>query len=93
MKKVLTSKKIYLFAFLVFIIYAITILINQQIKLNSYANQKEYYKQELQEKKDKNEELVSMQENVNSPDYIEDVARDKLDMYLPNERVYIDMSK
>ena len=32
-------------------------------------------------------------ENVNSPEYIEEVAREKLDMYLPNERVYIDMNK
>ena len=27
------------------------------------------------------------------PEYIEEMAREKLDMYLPNERVYIDTSK
>ena len=40
--------------------------------------------------------LISQQktkENVNSTEYIEEVAREKLDMYLPNERVYIDISK
>ena len=36
------------------------------------------------------EELISTQENVNSPEYIEAIAREKLDMYLPNERVYVD---
>ena len=81
MKRVLTSKKIYVLFFIIFIIYALSILINQQIKLNSYANQKDYYKEELQAKKEKNEDLVSMQENVNSPEYIENIAREKLDMY------------
>ena len=90
MKKFLSSNKIYIIFLTIFIIYAITILVNQQIKLNSYANQKEYFQNELQEVKEKNDELVSMQENVNSPEYIEEIARDKLDMYLPNERVYID---
>ena len=29
----------------------------------------------------------------NSNEYIEQIAREKLDMYLPNERVYIDIGK
>ena len=93
MKKFITSKKIYIVVLIVFVIYASSILIKQQIKLNSYAKQKKYYQEELQERKEKNKDLVSMQENVNSPEYIEEIARDKLDMYLPNERVYIDISK
>jgi len=32
-------------------------------------------------------------ENVNSKEYIERVAREKLNMFLPNERVYIDISQ
>ena len=93
MKKIITSKKIYILFLIIFVVYASSILIKQQIKLNSYAKQKEYYQNELQEKNDKNKELTAMQENVNSPEYIEEIARDKLDMYLPNERVYIDISK
>ena len=34
-----------------------------------------------------------MKENINSPEYIEEIAREKLNMYLPNERVYIDIGK
>ena len=30
---------------------------------------------------------------MNTPEYIEKIAREKLDMYMPNERVYIDVSK
>ena len=43
--------------------------------------------------KEKKEELLVTQENVNSEEYIEKIAREKLDMYLPNETVYIDASK
>lgn len=92
-KKILSTKKIYILALLLFIIYSIIILINQQIKLNSYAKQKGYYEEQLEKEKSKKEDLLSMKENVNSPEYIEEVAREKLDMYLPNERVYIDISK
>ena len=92
-KKISSKKKIYILFLIIFIIYACSIFINQQIKLNSYSKQKMYLESELQSKKDKQEELKGMQQNVNSPEYIEEIARDKLDMYLPNERVYIDMSK
>ena len=37
--------------------------------------------------------LTDKKDNINSKEYIEEVAREKLDMYLPNERVYIDKTK
>ena len=45
------------------------------------------------QEKEKQEELKTTKENINSEEYIEEVAREKLDMYLPNEKVYIDISK
>ena len=36
------------------------------------------------------DKLNEEKSNVNSPEYIEAIAREKLDMYLPNERVYVD---
>ena len=39
------------------------------------------------------EQLLETKANINSKEYIEEVAREKLDMYLPNEKVYIDISK
>lgn len=44
-------------------------------------------------KKRKKEKLLETKSNINSKEYIEQVAREKLDMYLPNEKVYIDISK
>ncbi len=75
------------------VIYAIFIFINQQSKLNVYNQDISYYSSQIEDLKDKQEELLATQENVNSPEYIEKVAREKLDMYLPNETVYVDSNK
>ena len=40
-----------------------------------------------------NSELLEKKQNIDSTEFIEEIARDKLGMYLPNERVYIDISK
>ncbi|MBP3595860.1 MAG: septum formation initiator family protein [Clostridia bacterium] len=92
-KKISSKKKIYIAFLIAFVIYSCSIFVNQQEKLNSYSKQKDYLQSELQKTKDKQKDLQELKENVNSPEYIEEIARDKLDMYLPNERVYIDMSK
>ena len=73
--------------------YAVYTIYNQQIKLNNYANEKQYYEEQIADLKEEKEELMVKKENVNSPEYIEEIAREKLDMYLPNEKVYVDMSK
>lgn len=76
-----------------FFIYFIVTVISQQKTLNQYKTEAATYSKELEEVQNTNEELTKTKENVNSPEYIEEVAREKLDMYLPNERVYIDMTK
>lgn len=75
------------------LIYAVYILISQQKMLNSYAAEKKQYMEQINEAKEEKEELNNSLEGLNSADYIEDIARNKLDMYLPNERVYIDITK
>ena len=34
---------------------------------------------------------MKQKKNINSEKYIEEIAREKLDMYLPNEKVFIDI--
>ena len=46
-----------------------------------------------EKKQEYKNELADMEANINSDEYIEQIARDKLDMYLPNERVYVDANK
>ena len=77
----------------VFVSYFLITLISQQKKLNMYKAEAETYTEQLQEAKDVNSSLQKTKENADSTEYIEEVAREKLDMYLPNERVYIDIGK
>ena len=77
----------------IFLIYFIVTLISQQKTLNQYKSEASAYSKQLESAKDTNDELIATKDNVDSTEYIEEVAREKLDMYLPNERVYIDIGK
>lgn len=79
--------------FILMIAYVVSILISQQKMLNSYNAEIKGYSAQIEKEKQTNEDLNQIKENVNSPEYIEQVAREKLGMYLPNERVYIDIGK
>lgn len=75
--------------FIVICIYAIVTFCKQQKILNTYAANKETLDIQISKANNHNEELNKIKENANSDEYIEELAREKLDMYLPNERVYI----
>ena len=70
--------------------YAVFTIINQQKTLNQYSKQTDELNQEITEETQTKEELAKEKENVDSLEFIEQMAREKLDMYRPNERVYID---
>lgn len=77
----------------IFLIYFVVTLMSQQKTINQYKSEASTYSGQLETAKETNSELQKTKENLNSAEYIEEVAREKLDMYLPNERVYIDISK
>jgi len=78
---------------LIFAIYVIYTFIIQQQTLNAYKAEEARYSQQIEEAKIEQERLLEEKNNINSDEYIEQMAREKLDMYLPNERVYIDIGK
>ena len=78
---------------LIFIIYFIYTIISQQKTLNAYAKEKEKINEQIDGAEEAQTELMKMKENINSDEYIEQIAREKLEMYYPNERVYIDIEK
>ena len=84
------SKLVKRFFIVIIGVYVVFTLVNQQKTLNQYDNESEELAQEIQEQKDYNSELSKQQEDVNSLEFIEQTAREKLDMYYPNERVYVD---
>ena len=83
-------KKIIFWALLVYFIYT---LIMQQQTLNAYAEQKEKCNNDIEIAEEQQGQLQKIKENINSNEYIEQIAREKLGMYYPNERVYIDIEK
>ena len=81
-------------AFLIALIVWIVMLIKQQISIVQYkddlknlSSKIEVAENELNQNK---ENLEQEKQNIKSIDYIEKLAREKLGMYLQNERVYID---
>ena len=76
---------------LCFAIYVIYTFVMQQQTLNAYKSEENQYNQQIEEAVEEQNKLIEEKNNINSDEYIEQVAREKLDMYLPNERVYIDI--
>lgn len=93
MKNILKNKFFKKICIIVFIVYTAMIFINQQKTLASYNYQKNYYQAKIKDAEENKETLLSEKSNLNSDEYIEKIAREKLDMYSENERVYIDINK
>lgn len=85
-KKVLSC-----FLVIVSLIYVTTTFISQQQKIENYDSNISYLLDEIKEENEYKVELISTKENINSQEYIEKIAREKLNMYKPNEKVYIDI--
>ena len=92
MKNILKNKFVKNICLIAFVVYISVIMINQQKTINSYNSQQEYYETKIEDAKSYNKTLISEKSNLNSEDYIEKIAREKLDMYTKNERVYIDIN-
>lgn len=87
-------KKIYKkILFIIIACYTVSMFVSQQQTLNSYKQEVKKCGEQIVEAKETKESLIEMKNNVNSPEYIEQIAREKLGMYLPNEKVYIDIGK
>ena len=85
------SKKIYKkLIILAIATYVIFTLVSQQKTLNQYENQNQKLTEQIAQEKESKEEFAKKKEDVNSLEFIEQTAREKLDMYYPNEKVYMD---
>ena len=71
-------------------LYVIFTLISQQNTLNQYSQNAKDLSQKIEKEKEIKEDLAKKKDDVNSLEFIEQMAREKLDMYYPNERVYVD---
>ncbi len=86
------KKVIKLAIILLFAVYFIVTVYNQQKELDAYKRNIADVQKEIAEEKEYKDSLISLKENANSLEYIEKIAREKLNMYKPNEKVYIDVN-
>ena len=81
-------------AFAIALIVWIIMLIKQQISIMQYKEEINVLSSKIQVAEDElnqnKQDLEQEKENTKSLEYIEKLAHEKLGMYLPNERVYID---
>ena len=85
------KKKLYKKLLIILVLaYAIFTLANQQKVLNQYSENSKELASKIKEQQTYNDELVSEKENVDSKEFIEQMAREKLEMYYPNEKIYVD---
>lgn len=82
-----------IFVLMAIFIYLSYVAVGQQRMI--YAKNLEYSKIEskIAEEKKVNEELENEKKIINSDEYIEKVARDKLGMVKKDERVFVDIGK
>ena len=81
-------------AFLIALIIWIVMLIKQQLNISQYQDEIKELSSKIDvaenELTQNKQDLEQEKKNTDSLEYIEKLAREKLGMYLQNERVYID---
>ena len=75
--KNINLKKLYKRLFiLIFAIYVVYTFVMQQQTLNAYKAEENKYNTEIEEAKEEQEKLLETKNNINSNEYIEQIARE-----------------
>lgn len=75
------------------ILYICILFVAQQFDLSRLSKEDKLLKQQIAEAERVHEELSKEKEAVDTPEYIERVAREKLGYMKPDEKVFIDAKK
>lgn len=78
---------------ILFIGYCVYILFDQQIQINKYNSQISMYEKEIESKNELISYYTEQKDNINSDEYIEEVARESLGLVKPYEKIFIDANK
>lgn len=78
------------FVILFFIVYSGITFVKQEIEIKKYDKEKQVYLEQIAMAKEKNDQYRKYSEYVNTDEYIEKIAREKLRMLLPEEKIYIE---
>lgn len=69
-------------------VFAVVIMVRLQVKYNDYKIQKEQLQAEVDELHDKADELREIAESDSDRDYIVEIAKEKLNLRLPEEVIF-----
>ncbi len=92
-KKINLKRLTVLLVAVIAVVYFGGTLISQQKTLNQKNKEIEALEQKIAEAAAETERLEQEVENLENPEYIEKVAREKLGLIGPNERVFVDANK
>ena len=85
MKKKLRINRFIIIAVLIYFIYT---LFSQQQTLNSYKQEASTYSNQIEEANEKNDDITALKEYMQTDEYIEKTAREKLGMVKDNEILF-----
>lgn len=89
-----TSKKIVYAAVVTAVaLYFVSTVVSQQISLSKQNKQIEELENKISEAQKESKDLKNQVDNLNNPEYIEKVARERLGLIRPNERIFVDSNK
>jgi len=72
------------------LMYACLIMLKQEIAFERYEEEIEKYVRLIEEENLKNEQLTYTKTQISSKEYVEEIAREKLGLVMPNEIVFVD---
>lgn len=71
------------------IAYAISRIVSNEEKISEINNEIKNKNIQIEKLRKEKAELINKKEKMYSDEYIENIAKDKLDMFLPNEQIYM----
>ena len=86
------SKRIRALIVLALIVYVSYIFVVQEMEFNKYKELKVSYNEQIRLAQIKTDEYKKYAEYVKSDEYIEKIAREKLGMLYPEEKIYIEIN-
>ena len=89
-RKKLSIKKVLLIGIC---IYFFSVFCVQQFKINEYKVQEEYYSSTIDEINEEKAEYEMLATKSDTTEYIEKVAREKLGLVKPYEKIFIDVNR
>ncbi len=89
MKKFFSKNRYILIFLMAFSVYMAVILVRQEFKYRELMAESDAYDKEIQALNETVDELKEMIQEISTPEYIERMARERLQMVKPDEIIYV----